>query len=457
MRLTLVAAAILAASAAWAVSPYDLFFRSESDAMMLGGGDVPGEITGRADLDRPTSLLTADRPIVRLDLCSQTPLELSGESGSLGRWRSEVATLTYINPLGERWAVGVQAETVDDSIAHTDGPDHYRIGLDEQAYSVAGACRLSRNWTAAATLRWGDLSGSARGSSLPDLLSLPADRMRFPTLQLDEHSLTLAAGYESGDWQAGALWGRSEPDATLHVTRATYDYSAPMDQQADRYELWASHRSGADQCWALMRDMQSDGDGTIFLGAGGRGDTSLSLGDQTLSVGWRREGERSVTQVQFDRRDSDFATYDQGYAGLLPGISSEIHTLRASGSARIASLRVGHERQVARDWWVSLAGAAQLAEVEEDMVIRRVPGLAWPSVIEAESHVDGGELRLWSLTLGVAHESDDLRVALTGTAGFAETNSAFDDAIEGGGTGADGEHRTLDVRPLFTLSAEWRR
>lgn len=437
------------------VSPYDLFFRSESDAMLLGGGDAPGEITGRPEVDRPTSLLETDRPMIRLDICSQTPLQLTDETGTIGRWHSDSVKLTLVQPVDERWTVGVQVETVDDSIWYDDGESSYRIGANTDDYTIGGACQISDDWTAAAAWTSGSLDGSGRGTAVADLLDLPDGNPRWPTLSIDQSSFTLAAGHKGERWQGGALVGWSDPDATLRVTRDIYDYSAPLDSGTDWYEIWGGYREGPDQWWAGLRDMQSDGTGTIFLGAGGRGDTNLDLSDRTLSLGWRHETRHTITQAQVDWRESSFATYEQGYAGLLPGISADIFTFRANGSAEIGSLRLGHQRHLAREWSWAIAGGAQIASVDEYSVLKRVRGLGSDPIVESEHRVEDGELRLWSMTLGLLYERDDFRVALTGTAGLAETNSAFDDAIDGGGPGGEGA-TSLKVRPLYTASAEWR-
>jgi hypothetical protein len=458
VRLPATLLIIIVAAPAGAVSPYDLFFRSESDSMLMGGGDVPGDITDRPEPERPTSLLGVARPLVRLDLCSQTPVELSDATGTLGRWRSEVLTLSVVKPLNERWAVGIQAKTIDDSVWYEDGPDNYRLHSSEEAYALSGAYRVNRRWSVGGAYAWGELDGDARGSALAAALDLAPDTEQWPRLRLDDSNLTLAATFDDGRWSAGALRGWSDPRATLRVTRDVYNYTAPLDQGADWLEIWAGYREGADQWWALMRDRDSSGDGTIMLGAGGRGDTSLQLQDRAISAGWRRESGRTITQAQIDRRDSEFATYEQGYAGLLPGISADIYTLRASGNARIWSLRLGHQRHLAGDWSWAAAGGAHFAEVNTDSVLKRVSGLGRSPQVESEAHVEDGRVRLWSLTLGLLYDSGDFRASLTGTAGIAETNAQFADAIAGGGgAGGDRLPRNLDVHPLFTVAAEWRR
>ncbi|MFW6438383.1 MAG: hypothetical protein ACOCZ7_05140 [Armatimonadota bacterium] len=456
MKRALALACLLVSSApSWAVSPYDLFFRSESDAMLLGGGDVPGEITGRPEVDRPASLLETGRPVVRLDLCSQTPVQLTDDTGTLGRWHSDSVKLTLVQPVDERWAVGLQVETVDDSIWYDNAQSGYRIDAATDEYTVAGAYRISEDWTAAAGWTWGSLDASGRGEAVTDMLDLPADNPRWPTLSIDQHSFTLAASHRGDRFQGGALIGWSDPDATLRVTRDVYDYSAPMDSGTDWYEVWGGYRDGSDQWWAGLRDMQSDGSGSIFLGAGGRGDTSLNLSDQTFSVGWREETKRTITQAQIDWREADFATYEQGYAGLLPGISTDIYTFRGGGRTAVQSVRLGHQRALADCWSWAAAGGAHFADVNGRTVLKRITGIGSNPVVESESTVDDGTVQLWSLTLGLVYEREDLRVALTGTGGYAETNDAFDDAFTYGGDGPDEGGTSLEVEPLFTLGVEW--
>ncbi len=436
-----------------AVSPYDLFFRAEADAMRMGGGDVPGDVIGRPELRRPTSLLASDAPLVRLDLCSQTPVQLTEDGTVLGRWRSDAAQLTLVQPLDERWTMGATIETIDDSIWY-DEFDSYRIDMREDSYTFAAACRLSDRWSAGATYRWGGLSGAGKGSAIAEWLDLPADNRKWPTLDIDENSVTVAAGYNTDEWAFGALRGWSEPSATLEVTRDVYDYTAPMDRGADWYELWGVRHCGADDWWASLRKLQSDGSGTIFLGAGGRGDTSLELRDRALSFGWRRESADTMTQAQIDIRKGEYSTYEQGYAGLLPGISADVFTLRSRGYARVRSLRLGHQRRLTGNLFWSAAAGAHVADVEQDSVLKRVSGLGSSPRVESESHLEGGQLRLWALTLGIEHRTQDLRILVTGTAGYVQLNDAFDDVVRQGPD--DGVRRRLEVQPLVTAAAEWR-
>lgn len=452
--LFVIVAAIMLAAPAYAVSPYDLFFRSETDAMLRGGGDVPDDITGRPDLRHPTSLLHAERPMVRLDLCSQTPVELVREGEAVGRWRSDIATLSAVMPLQDgRWSAGLYATTIDDSVWYESGDQEWRLDLDEQRWGVGVAYQVDPTWRAGISCTSGELTGSAGGAALAEMLSLTPGDERWPGINSDSTNLTLGASGTSGPWQFGAQHNWSEPDATLSVRRDVYDYAAPMQLSGHGSEAWVSYHQGRDRWWASWRESCSSGEGTIMLGVAGRGDTSADLHDRSVAIGWRHEADGQLTQLQIDRRDSSFATYDQGYAGVLPGLTSDIYTLRAGASSRINSLRIAHQRHLWRSISVAAAASAHYADVEADLHIRRVPGFATPPITNSEVALDGGRVKLWALTLGIIHEDERLRASLSGTAGIAETNEAFDSTIEGGD--GDGGGGSLKVRPLFTAALEW--
>ncbi|MGD9496527.1 MAG: hypothetical protein AB7Y46_09470 [Armatimonadota bacterium] len=452
-------ALLLAVAPACALSPYDLFFRSEANAMLLGGGDMPGDLQGQPDLRRPTTLLQLERPVARLDVCSQTPLELTSAQGTRGRWRSHLVRAAWLSPLGEdeRWALAVELGMVKDAIGSAGQDDALRAQIDGHSACVAAACRPAEGWRAGAAYSWGASEGSARGTTVAELLDLPEDAPRWPTIDVEDRALVLSLAEDDGPWQWAVLAGRSDPAATLMVRRARYDYSAPMEAGARWQEAWVGHRQGRVQWWALARDYHASGDGSIYLGAVGRGDVRFSADDRSLALGLRIEDRRATTQAQVDWRTSRFSTGLQGYAGLLPGISTDVHTLSAGARAHIGSIRLGHTRHLAGNWSWALSTSAHRAELGADAVIRRMSGLGSNPITEAEAHLTGGELRLWALTAGLVYADEHLRAILTGTAGLAQTNTALEGFLDGeDGDGADGAGRRLRVRPLITSSLEWR-
>ena len=327
---------------AWTTSPYDLFFRTEADAMLLGGGDVPGDITGRPELDRPTSLLTAGDGRLRLELCSQTPVALIEGDSMPGVWRSDAFKSTWAQTLGEdrRFALGMGHITVDDMVRYAEGGRGYRLDLREKTYGAGVAWRFDDAWTAGASASWGRVSGRAQGSMLADALDLPADTERWPTVQASTSSWVLGLSHQTGRWRMGASHGRSEPSAVLHLSRDQYDYTAPLNVSGYWHELWIAHDAGRECWWALARESENTGDGRVMLGLVGRGDITGEQSGRVRALGWRREAGRSLTAAQVDQLDGDLHLYMQGYAGLLPGISADVHTLRATGDVRTRSARV---------------------------------------------------------------------------------------------------------------------
>ncbi|MGC9317733.1 MAG: hypothetical protein ACP5KN_06845 [Armatimonadota bacterium] len=454
---TCLALAVVAPAAA--ASPYDLFFHTETDAAALGGADLPGEITGRPDLRRPTSLLESRAPRVRLDACSQTPLRLSNQSGVIGRWQSDSYRLELTHPLFEaqdRWVLGAAVTDVSDDIWYAREPQEYRLRSSQRRYALGLATELHAGWRVGATYSSGELAGSARGSDVAALLDLPRDSTDWPALRSDAEQVVLGVSGVSGAWEWGALRGWSRPSASLHVTRDIYSYSAPMGLDGRWVEGWVSMGDGPHRWYLLGREGGSSGEGSIMLGAAGRGDASFSTDERVLAVGWRQELGGRTRQAQIDWRESEFATYEQGYAGLLPGISDDVYTVRAGGRIGILSVRCGQRWPIADRWSCALAGTAHYAAVDADAVTKRVPGLGSQPVVEGERHIAGGRLRLWSIAMGLTYEDGDMTASLTGTAGYGEVSRHFREALESGGEPGEGPGNHLEPRPFITAAIEWR-
>ena len=69
-----------------------------------------------------------------------------------------------------------------------------------------------------------------------------------------------------------------------------------------------------------------------------------------MGAGWRRRGGHGTRQLVVDWRQSSFSTYDQGYAGLWPGLGADVYGLRSDGKLATTSLRYGVQRDLGPHW-----------------------------------------------------------------------------------------------------------
>lgn len=426
--------------------------------MLLGGGDIPGDIAARPELHRPTSLLAAESAILRMDLCSQRPLALTENGVTPGLWSSDAFRTTWAQTLGEdqRLAVGVGSSSITDLVRYEEDSRGYGVRLRESRYSAAAAWRFDKAWVGGISSSWGTLVGSAEGSIFADALSLPQDTHRWPSIETNQRSHVLGLSYHNQCWRLGASRGWGDPSATLRLSRDRFDFVAPMSLSTDWYEFWAAYHAGDHRWWASVRDSEMSGSGTVLTGMLGRGDVRTATEDVGYTLGWRQERERSLTQAQVDWRRNEAGNYLQGYVGLLPGIAAEIYTIHAEGEARTRSLRLGHLNRIGGPWSWAAAGSIHQSDLNSHFVIRRARGLAANPVVLEENRVEDGVLKLWAMTLGLVYDDGDIRATLSGTAGLAELNDAFDDVIDPVDPVDPAVSRGLEVRPLFTAALEWR-
>ncbi|GEM_PF-5726950 len=414
----------------WADSPADLFWHMDTFSLAEGGADIPGQITGRPQVQRPTSLAISKRPRVRWSQSQQTPLALERAGVAIGKWETDILRQECLVPLGHsdepsRWTIGLENRRIEDTIWYARGQDDYRVALTNRRRMIGVAYQPNPEWVIGGLYGWGDNDAVGGGASLADHLDLPAGSDDWPRLGSDVAEYTLGVSRSHGRWEGGLQHTWGDPHQTLRVTRATYHYTAPMASDTHRTEAYLAYHKGAETFFASGWDYRSHGAGTILLGAMGRGDTRLNFEDSSVAIGWRKSRGRRTQQLVLDWRGTELDTYNQGYAGLLPGISADVYALRGSADISTFSLRYGRQAPVA-DHWTLLSGLAwSYNTTDADIRLRRAGGIGQNPETIGEYKVDGGLLRMLSLSLGVMYESERWRAAFTYTAGYATASEAF--------------------------------
>jgi len=147
--VTLLAAVLALFPNPAAASPYSLFLQLDSPALAEGGADVPGQITGRPQVRRPTSLAVADRPLVQVDYTSQTPVILKRDGVRSAAWHSRLLPVQYVTPLRETppeslWTVGLQLGKADNDISYDLLAESYSISTDSDSYALSLAYQPPR-------------------------------------------------------------------------------------------------------------------------------------------------------------------------------------------------------------------------------------------------------------------------------------------------------------------------
>ncbi len=443
-----------------ALSPYDLFLRADTTSVAAGGADFPGQITGHPQVHRPTSLPETDRALLRLDHCSQTPLVLRRDSTTIGRWHTNILSEEHIIPLatargGSGWTLGVGRKTINDHIWYDFADQDYGLRCSNKQTTAALAYGSESGWRAGAGYKWGKFAATARGARLADILDLPAATTDWPYLQSDAQQYTLGVARGTPEWKWGFQYAWSEPRQTLHVTRSNNYYTAPMRAISRHREGYLAWHGGSETYFATGYDSHSYSAGSILLGLTARGDTKLDTKDSSVAVGWRATQGRRIEQLQLDRRHTSLQTFNQGYAGILPGILANIYALRADADIFTVSLRYGSQHPLSGDWaWLSAIGT-HYTKVEGNWRLRSSQGIGRDPRTLSELHISGGRLRLLTLSLGLIYENERSKLVLTYTAGYGEVNDALKTFLRKEKPGEGPSHK-LKPNPVVTASLEYR-
>ncbi|HCU36672.1 MAG TPA: hypothetical protein DGT21_14860 [Armatimonadetes bacterium] len=459
--LLLVCLVVFGGAACQASSPADLFWRIEADAMAEGGADVPGQISLRPQVERPASLPAAGDGGVRISAAEYAPIRLSRAEEQVGRWDCSASTVDVFLPLSAPgdtgWTLGLQqSRSTDDawfyetSIA-PDADADYRLGMETTSQMVGAAYRDRSGLTLAAARRWGTSKASAQGSRLAGALGLSNDRS-WPAVETEFTDHIVGGSLALGEWECGVQRTWSEPRTTMELTRKSYKYSAPMESDGASTEGYIARRLGAESYFACLSDGHSTSSGTIFMGAVGRGDVSFETRERSFMLGWRREEGRRLRQLVLDRRVSSMAGRAQGYTGFLPGISSDVYTLRLGYDVSTVSARYAYRRPLSGSFDVLASTAVQYSNVDAQFRIRRARGFWSNPKTVTEYAVDEGIVRMFALALGVGYEDGNCSASLVCTGGLAGASEIVTDP-----SGEPSEEPSLQMQPdlFFTFRFEY--
>ncbi len=445
---------------AQAQNPADLFWEAEAPLAVTGGGDVPGQITGRPEVERPTSLASADASLIRLDFHSQTPIVVRQGEETVARWATEVMAQELVIPLqpeshADRWVVGLRNRisrgTVDDHQPDLD----WRLSLDDDRRTLAVAYATGSGWVLGCAATDSSLHSRASGATVAELLRLPADTTDWPRLRAETTQWTVGVSRSGRPLRWGVQYAGVEPDIKLDVTRAGSDYTARLPADGHRLEAYAALDRGDDTFFLTGTDYQGQARGTVLLGLSARGDLQVSARDSSVALGWRREREGRTVQVMADWRRSAVHTRDQGYAGFFPGFGTDVYTLEADARAETFSLRGGVEWPLRRHWSLFTGLSAHHTALNGQWRLRESGGIGQNPRTISEFAVDDGALDMVALSLGVGYEDERWRCILAGSFAHAVINEALR-STGGGPPRPDEKPSRFEPEPLVAFSTEYR-
>jgi len=442
-----------------AQSPADLFWEAEAPLAVLGGGRVPGQITGRPEVERPTSLASAERPLIRLDLHSATPILVAQGDETVACWQTEVFAQECVAPLspqagGSRWTVGVRNRTSRGAIEDREADLDYRLALDDDRRALAVAYAGRRGWVLGAGFSCDRLRAVASGASVAQALRLSDDTTQWPRLTATTQEWTLGASRTRGRWRYGAQYTALEPGVALAATRAGSGYSAPLSADGRALEAYAAFERDRDLFFLTGADARLQAQGTLLMGLASRGDLACSARDSMIGVGWRRASASRTTQVMADWRSTGFRTHDQGSVGPLPGLASPIHTFQGEARVDTVSLRSGLQWPLGGGWSARSGLSGHRSWVEGSYRLRKTRGLFQDPITLSEGAIENGALDMVALSLGVGYDSARWGCLLAGGGAYATVAGGLKG--DGGGPGPGGEPRRFKPEPLLAFSVEYR-
>ena len=111
-----------------------------------------------------------------------------------------------------------------------------------------------------------------------------------------------------------------------------------------------------------------------------------------------------------------------------------------NGKISTVSVRYGRQTPLADDWLLLSGLAFSYANVDFHGHVRNARGIGRDPETIVEYDVADGLLRMLSLSLGVAYQTDRFNAAFTCTGGYATVSDAFHPTTpdDGGGGGGDG-------------------
>ncbi len=440
-------------------SPYSLFLRLEADALAEGGADVPGQITGRPQVRRPTSLAAADRPLVLVDYTSQTPVVLKRDGTRPGAWHSKLLSVQYVTPLRETppkslWTVGLELGKADNNISYDLLAESYSISANSDSYALSLAYQFNDDWQVGAGCTWTDSAGEARGPAVADYFGL--DDSNWPGLSSEATRYVVGVSHSTPKWQWGLQYDWSAPRQNLRVTADSDDYGLDLSGDEHRLEAYLARPKGSETYFLSGWDQKADTAGTFALGLTGMAEMHAATRDKSLIAGWRKvEGLRGQ-QLTLDWRKTGFFTDNHAYTGLVPDPTNEMAGLLADADISTYSLRYGRQDPLSSRLALLSSLTVHRALCDGNLLLRLSPEEGEDPETIAEYHIADGLLYLYTISVGLNYQTDDYRAALTYTTGYANADEALKalkhqaQPAQNGGGGDPSNH--LKAQDFITMS-----
>ena len=409
-------------------SPYSLFLRLEADALAEGGADVPGQITGRPQVRRPTSLVAADQPLVLVDYTSQTPVILKRDGTRPGAWHSKLLSVQYVTPLreapqGSPWTVGLELGKTDNNISYDLLGESYSISANSDSYALSLTYQFNDDWRIGAGCAWTDSAAEVRGPAVADYLGL--DNSNWPGLSSEATGYVVGVSHSTPKWQWGLQYDWSAPRQRLRVTADSDDYGLSLDGDQHRLEAYVARPKGSETYFLAGWDQKADTAGTFALGLTGMAEINFATRDKSLIAGWRKnEGSRGQ-QLTLDWRKTGLFTDNHAYTGLVPDPGNEMAGLLADADISTYSLRYGRQDPLSTRFTLLSSLSVHRALCDGNLLLRLSPEEGEDPETIAEYQVADGRLYLYAISLGIDYQTDDYRAALTYTTGYANADEAL--------------------------------
>jgi hypothetical protein len=327
----------------------------------------------------------------------------------------------------------------------------YRLHATERPRAV-GACYAGARWVAGATYGWEESEARLGGVSVAEQLDLPSNSATLPRLNGSVQQGTVGMTWRSARWEAGAQHAWAEPEGTLALARGTVAYRAPLEATTSREEIYLLRRRAGLVQYLSGWSARGTGAGTVLTGLVGRADLSGEERDQSVGVGERRRSPRGESNWGLDWRRTTGASFDQGYAGLWPGLSAPVYVTQADLRLTTVSLRYGQRRSWSRNWQWAVGVALQHARVDGDWSLLESQGIGQNPRLLDDFHQSNGTLDLLMATPGLIYQRGRTLAMLTYTLAYGQAAHFQGVSSSSGSTGGAGVRQHLTVSPFPTFS-----
>lgn len=441
-------------SATWAQSPGDLLWAADAANALSGGADTPGQVSGRPEVERPTSLAAACSPVVRLSAYSQIPIVFERGDETVARWTSDTVEGEYVAPLEEagRWTMGFRHRRGRCVIEEHQRDLDYRLLLEGQERGVCAAYRGTEGWVIGLGLADREFRCGVSGDSVAEALRLSADTTRWPRLVVEEGEWTVGVSRVRRGVEWGVQYTGARPQGVLRVNRAGQRHESRLSLEKRRAEAYAVRSQGFEKWFLVATDSHTQGQGTVLMGLATRGDLRGYAHDCSVAIGWRRAKPEGASQIVVDWRHTRVSTRDQGHFGPLPGLLSPVYGFEGAGDVSTVSLRYGREWVLTEQWRLLTALSAHHAAVEGRYRLRKSVGIGSDPTTISERRVTDGAVKVLALSLGAGYRSRRWSCLLAVGGGYAWANRA----ISGIGEPQVAKGARFRPRPLLAIEAEYR-